>query len=93
MTRKIVSANEEIAGKRGGSAMKLQIVRVSTSVKEETVYVKVKKWHKLIQYNPELNSDNLCEWECSSDGDCRDFHCNTAVGYQCKYAWEDSFII
>ena len=46
ITRTIASANEELAGKSGGSAMKLQIVRVLTSVKEKTVYVKVNRSNK-----------------------------------------------
>merc|ERR1712215_588932 len=29
-------------------------------------------------------SDNLCEHECDTDMDCKDFHCNTALGYTCK---------
>jgi len=29
-------------------------------------------------------SGNLCESDCSSDADCADFHCNTALGYFCK---------
>ena len=27
---------------------------------------------------------NLCESDCSSDPDCKDFHCNRALGYKCK---------
>jgi len=27
---------------------------------------------------------NLCEFECSNDFDCKDKHCNRALGYQCK---------
>jgi len=29
-------------------------------------------------------SGNLCEWQCDTDPDCKDFYCNTALGYQCK---------
>merc|ERR1712179_769454 len=29
-------------------------------------------------------SGNLCEHECDTDMDCKDFHCNTALGYTCK---------
>jgi len=29
-------------------------------------------------------SGNLCEFECSNDADCKNFHCNRALGYQCK---------
>eukprot|EP00091_Calanus_sinicus_P022276 TRINITY_DN6974_c0_g1_i6.p1 TRINITY_DN6974_c0_g1~~TRINITY_DN6974_c0_g1_i6.p1 ORF type:complete len:251 (-),score=56.69 TRINITY_DN6974_c0_g1_i6:253-1005(-) len=27
---------------------------------------------------------NLCESDCASDADCKDFHCNRALGYMCK---------
>jgi len=27
---------------------------------------------------------NLCESDCSVDEDCKDFHCNKALGYKCK---------
>ena len=27
---------------------------------------------------------NLCEFDCAVDDDCKDFHCNQALGYICK---------
>merc|ERR1712142_1023059 len=30
-------------------------------------------------------SGDLCEHECDKDSDCKDFHCNTALGYTCKH--------
>merc|ERR1719206_569046 len=29
-------------------------------------------------------SGDLCEHECDTDKDCKDFHCNTALGYNCR---------
>jgi len=29
-------------------------------------------------------SGNLCEFECSVDANCSNFHCNRALGYKCK---------
>merc|ERR1719431_794203 len=29
-------------------------------------------------------SGNLCEHHCDTDQDCKDFHCNSALGYTCK---------
>jgi len=29
-------------------------------------------------------SGNLCEFDCATDVDCKDFHCNQALGYMCK---------
>jgi len=26
----------------------------------------------------------LCEFDCNNEEDCKDFHCNTALGYRCK---------
>jgi len=36
---------------------------------------------------------NLCESDCSSDADCADFHCNTALGYFCKYVLSNYHMI
>ena len=32
-----------------------------------------------------LCTGNLCEHECDTDKDCKDYHCNTALGYTCRY--------
>jgi len=29
-------------------------------------------------------SGDLCESDCDTDDDCKDFHCNKALGYKCK---------
>ena len=95
MTLPAASAEEGSAEKLSGNAMRQMIVTSWTSVGAKIVLVRV-RIQKFPSESSSLQQDsyrdfclmlgrNLCEFDCVLDTDCKDFYCNKALGYMCKY--------